>query len=790
MHPRARLATAFAFVLLAAPGLQAQTVPTPREDFGFEPGEDRKLATWTELVAYYDKLARASPRVTLDTLGQATRGQPFVMLTVTSPENHARLDELRGISQRLADPRRIANDAEVGDLVERGRTIVLITHQIHSTEVGGGQMAANLLYRLASSNDQKVREILDNVVLLDIPSLNPDGTQWVSDWYRRWVGTEFEAAPLPQLYQFYIGHDNNRDWYAFTQVETQLTVSRAHNVWRPQIVHDVHQMGSTGARIFVPPFVDPMEPNIDPVIIMGGNQLGAYMGAELTAAGKTGVVMNAQYDLFTPARAYQHYHAGVRILTETASARLATPIEVPPERRTSGRGFTVDQQTWNFPAPWPGGTWRLKDIVSYQETAAMALLTNAARNRRYWLESFYGVGKRAVERWPSWPQAWVIPAGQANTQGVAAVLRILRFADVEVHTAQQAFTAQGRQFPAGSFVIPMNQPYASWAQTMLERQRYPDLRDYPGGPPTRPYDVTAHTLPLLMNMEAVPVAERVTVALSREPIAVPPLRYEVAGFTGRGAPRVAIYKGWQETMPAGWTRWVFDQHRLPHDTLHDARVRAGNLRRDYDVIVFQDQEPDAVVQGWGANMPPEYRGGIGQPGVEALKQFVEEGGRLIAIDQATDFAIGAFGLQIANVVTGVRPQDFYIPGSILRLDVDASHHIGAGVRGPSSGALTPTCASCVQSIAWYWPSSRAFDVQQANARVVARYGEGDARLSGWVLGVERIAGKPALVEVPVGRGSVVLFGFQPNYRGQTIATWPLLFNAMKGGAASASDASR
>ncbi|HXV85221.1 MAG TPA: M14 metallopeptidase family protein [Gemmatimonadales bacterium] len=783
--------SAMALLLLAYAPLPAPAqVPTPREHFGFEPGDDRRLANWTELLAYYDKLARTSPRVKLDTLGRATRGQPFVMLTVTSPENHARLEELRAISQRLADPRR-TGAAEARDLIERGRTIVLITHQIHSTEVGGGQMAANLLYRLAASEDQKVREILDNVVLLDIPSLNPDGTQWVSDWYRRWVGTEFEAAPIPWLYQFYIGHDNNRDWYAFTQVETQLTVSRAHNVWRPQIVHDVHQMGATGARIFVPPFVDPMEPNIDPVIIMGGNQLGAYMGAELTAAGKTGVVMNAQYDLFTPARAYQHYHAGVRILTETASARMATPIEIPPERRSSGRGFTVDQQTWNFPAPWPGGTWRLKDIVSYQETAAMALLTNAARNRRYWLESFYGVGQRAVERWPGWPHAWVIPAGQSNTQGVNAALRILRFADVEVHTAQQAFTAQGRQFPAGSFVIPMNQPYASWAQTMLEVQRYPDLRDYPGGPPTRPYDVTAHTLPLLMALEAVPVTQPLTVALSREPIPVPPLRYEVAGFTGRGAPRVAIYKGWRETMPAGWTRWVFDQHGLPHDTLHDARVRAGNLRRDYDVIVFQDQEPDAIVQGWGAEMPPEYRGGIGQPGVDALKRFVEEGGRLIAIEEATDFAINAFGLQIVNAVTGVRPQDFYIPGSILRLDADASHHIAAGIRGPSSGALTPACGTCVRSIAWYWPSSRAFDVRQPGARVVARYGEGDARLSGWVLGVERVAGKAALVEVPVGRGSVVLFGFQPNYRGQTMATWPLLFNAMKGpGAATTSNGSR
>ncbi|HET7274646.1 MAG TPA: M14 metallopeptidase family protein, partial [Longimicrobiaceae bacterium] len=438
---------AILLVLLTALPLQAQDplpgVPTPLSHFGFEPGTDRKLANWTELTAYYEKLANTSPRVTVDTLGLTTLGEPFVMLTVTSPENHARLDELHAIQMKLSDPRTVRDSAELERLLDEGRTVVLITQQIHSTEVGAGQMAPNLLYRLAASNEDKVHEILDNVILLHVPSLNPDGTQMVSNWYRKWVGTPFEAAPLPSLYHYYIGHDNNRDWYAFTQLETQMAIEGAHNVWHPQIIHDVHQMGSEGARIFVPPFIDPVEPNVDPLIVAGINQLGSYMAAEMISQGKTGVVLNAQYDMFTPARAYQHYHGGVRILSETASADLATPIVIDPDDLGPGRGFDASKRSWNFPAPWEGGEWGLPDIVEYMESGAMALLSNAARNRRYWLDNFYSINERAVAGWESWPEAWVLPADQENAAGLNSVLRILTMGDVEVHRAESAFTAGG-----------------------------------------------------------------------------------------------------------------------------------------------------------------------------------------------------------------------------------------------------------------------------------------------------------------------------------------------------------
>ncbi|MGY8800137.1 MAG: M14 family zinc carboxypeptidase [Longimicrobiales bacterium] len=759
-----RLISAFAVLALVVPALAAQSVPTPRDHFGFDVGEDRSLANWDQLTNYYQDLASSSPRVSYESLGETVSGNPFVMLTITSPENHARLDELREIQMKLADPRTISGEAELERLLDMGKAVVMITHGIHATEVGGSQSAARLAYHMASSNDEKVQEILDNVIFLQIPSLNPDGLQWVANWYNEHVGTEFEAAPMPWLYQFYVGHDNNRDWYAFTQNETIMTVA-AQNSWHPQIVHDIHQMGATGARIFFPPYIEPWEPNIDPALTTAVNQLGAYMAAEVTSQGKAGVVINAQYDAFTPARAYMHYHGSARILSETASARLATPVTISPDQLGPGRGFDASKRSWNFPNPWKGGDWGLPDITEYQFSGAMALLTNAAKNRRYWLENFYGVTDRAVEKWDEWPDAWIIPGGQENQTGVKYALRSLVLADVEVHESEGPFTIDGMTFPAGSYVVPMNQPWAGFANSMFEIQHYPDLREYPGGPPLRPYDVTAHTFGYLFDFETVAIDGDIGVGLSG-PIDAPDFDFQLPDhLSGSDAPRVAMYKSWQEPMPAGWQRWVFDQYEMQYDTLHDANIRGGDLQ-DYDVLIFQAQSPNSITSGYReGQLPLEYTGGLGDQGVAEVQAFVENGGRVIAIEAATGFVSDLFDLEVSNATAGLSNTDFYIPGSILRLELDGASEINEGMSSEISS--------------WYWRSSMAFDVDDPRVRVAARYGSGDPLLSGWVLGGDYIQGEPAILEADIGEGSVVLFGFQPNYRAQTVATWPLLFNAIR-----------
>lgn len=491
--------------LLVLGAAAAAQLPSPEQHLGFRVGDDRKLADWEQVTSYFRKLAAADPqRIRFEELGKSTLGKPFVALTITAAENMPKLARYLEIQQRLADPRGLS-DAEAEQLIAEGKAVVLITCTVHSTEVASTQTAMEFVYKLLTEDTPQHREILNNVIFLLIPSLNPDGQDMVVKWYRKYVGTPFEGTPPVELYHPYIGHDDNRDWYMFTQVESQLTVGKVQNVWHPQVVYDVHQMGPNAARIFVPPFLDPVDPNVDPLLVAETNALGASMAAALASAGKTGIAVNAMYDFWSPARHYQAYHGGLRILTESASARLATPTRVRFEDLdTNALGYNARRASWNFPEPWRGGEWRLRDIVDYQLIAYEACLFHVAQNRAQYVRNFYRLGKRAIERTGA-PFGFVVPAEQKDPAAAVKMLNTLRFGMVEVQRARQEFTADGVQYPAGTHVILLAQPYGGYAKTLLERQHYPDMREYPGGPPKRPYDVTAQTLPLLMGVNTVQI---------------------------------------------------------------------------------------------------------------------------------------------------------------------------------------------------------------------------------------------------------------------------------------------
>jgi zinc carboxypeptidase len=749
-----------------------ERLPTPRSVLGFEPGEDRKLADWPTLVRYYQALARASDRVDYRELGKSTLGAPLVALVISSPQNLRRLERFRQLNARLADPRTNKTNREAQEALRDGKAVVLITSGIHSSEVGGHLTPAILAYRLASDTGAPTRAILDNVILWLVPSLNPDGVTIVTRWYNRSLGTPAEGTDPPELYHYYTGHDNNRDWYAFTQVETQLTVDSIYNVWHPQIVHDIHQQDTDGSRLFLPPYLDPIEPNVDPLLVDGVNALGTAIAWELAGQGKTGIAINAIYDAWTPARAYQHYHGGVRILSEAASANYASPIDIPFDHlATRARGFDPRVRSWNFTAPWPGGRWTLRDIVSYQTDAAYALLENAARYRDRWLASFVTVAWRAVRGWKGWPYAYVIPRQQRDTVGLATLLGILHRGQLEIRTALHPVTIGSQRSAAGSYVVVLRQPYAAFAKALLEPQRYPDLRLYPGGPPLPPYDVTAHTLPLLMGVTAVPARDSLRIALSA-PVEPPAATPGYAGFAGPDAPRVGLYRSYVNSsdkgaIDEGWTRWLFDSWKVPYTSLVDSVVRAGKLKDRFDAILLPDQDPHDLLEGLPSQYPAPYAGGLGQDGVQALRQFVQDGGTLVALNEASRFAVEQLLLPVRNVLEGVADDEFYAPGSIFRLELDTSHPVARGMPA--------------QSIAWY-EGGPAFEVLDSSAvRVVGRY-PADADkvlLSGWALHPERVAGRAALVEVKQGAGRVILFGFRPQYRGQSIATYPLLFNSLQ-----------
>src|SRR5438067_841056 len=426
------------------PPITAPRIPTPRSVLGLEPGDDRKLADWPSLVRYYQALAPASDRMRYRELGHSTLGAPMIALVISSPQNLRALDRYRELNAKLADPRGFKTAKEAEDVLRGGKTIVLITSGIHSTEVGGHLSPAVLAYRLASDTSLATRAILDNVILWLVPSLNPDGVSIVTRWYNRTLGTTAEGTDPPELHHHYAGHDNNRDWYAFTQVETQLVVDSIHNVWHPQIVHDIHQQDTDGSRLFLPPYLDPIEPNVDPLLVDGVNALGTAMAWALAGQGKTGIAINAVYDAWTPARAYQHYHGGVRILSEAASANLASPLDLPADQLAPQIGVDPKVRSWNFPLVWPGGEWKLANIVDYMQSGAFALMRNAARYRERWLRDFYQVGKDAVrKRQPGEPFAFLIPSlsgmNQWQMDGEDRLISILVRGEVEIIDSADAF---------------------------------------------------------------------------------------------------------------------------------------------------------------------------------------------------------------------------------------------------------------------------------------------------------------------------------------------------------------
>ena len=806
----------------AAPG--HGQLPSPREHLGFEVGADRQLADWGQIVGYFAKLAAASPEVELDTLGPTTQGRPLILATITSAENMRKLESIRSAQRKLADPRLLTASDE-RTLFASQPAVVVIQCNIHSTEIASAQMAMELAYRLVTIDT--LRRALEDVVVLLLPSANPDGEQMIVEWYRRNVGTRWEGGPTPWLYHPYVGHDNNRDWYMVTQRETRLITDFLYRQWFPEVFYDVHQMGSEGMRLFVPPFVDPINPNVDPLIVRGIAHIGAEMSLALEERGKTGVGDQAIYDLWWHggARSTPTRHNMVGVLTEAASVRIATPIVQDTSKLTGhSRGLPRYERRMNFPNPWPGGTWRLRDIVDYELIAAEALVKMLAQQRGQYVSNFVRLGRKQIALGKSGsPKAFVIPTSQRDPSAVRRLVEVLTIGGVEVDSAERV-TADGRELGRG-YIVRLDQPYRAHALDLLEAQRFPRLEQWPGGPVERPYDVAGWTLPMQLGVDVV-AAEKVSYAAPRQGLArtgsepcgpgVPPNRdvYYVSNTScfrqiisslrrsrnvevgnGRGgfyqinrSPRIGLYKPWTANMDEGWTRWVLEQFEIPYVSLSDSTVRAGKLRDRMDAILVSDMSLRDLRQGMADTVvPPPFSGGLGREGIEALKAFANAGGTLVLLDRASELATAELGVNVGLVRVPPRRDDWespaedtlqraarelYAPGSILRVLVDATHPIGFGM--PDTAAV-------------YFTNSVTFDVPSGSpVRVIARYparGD-DILLSGFLQGAPAIAGKAAAVEAPVGQGRVVMFGFRPQYRGQSYGTFRMLFNALLSGGGS------
>ena len=526
----AGLAALVFFLTLAA---AAQQLPAPEEFAGFPIGSDGNLVRWEKIVEYFHKAGKASDRVVVEELGRTTLDNPFLLAIVSSPKNLKRLDKIKATQRRIAYPYDL-DEKESERIAWNSPTVLLITLNIHSTEIGSSQMALELIHRLATEKSPWMQNVLDNVVFLLVPSMNPDGQIMVTDWYNKVKDTEHALASMPWLYHHYTGHDNNRDAFMLTQKESRLITKVLYQDWFPQVYLDEHQMGFSNARIFVPPWTNPINPNVDPVIWAENGLLGFAMFNALHAAGKDGVIHDQSYTSWWQGGFAMEvwWHNIVGLLTEVASVRVATPIEqemaklgVPARGPAAGGGRQQFERLMdrlekdpsakmpaprdvmprnNYPRPWLGGKWTLRDIVDYELIATYALLEAVANNRATLIRNQVRMGQKAIEAGKKGdPYAYVFLPDQHDPGSLLHMLEILHYAGVEVHRAEEAFDAGDESYPAGTYVILMAQPFRAYAKDMLEIQKHPNPKDFPPGTMRdQPYDVTGWTIPLQMGVES------------------------------------------------------------------------------------------------------------------------------------------------------------------------------------------------------------------------------------------------------------------------------------------------
>ena len=852
---RARtVALLFALSLGSPLGAQAPAVTaiqSPEAVFGFRMGADRELVDWAGLEKYFTTVAAASDRVELVDAGPSTEGRRLIAAVVSAPENIARLEEIRTNARRLADPRTIEEPAAMA-LAARQPVIVALGMSIHATEIGATQAAPELLHSLATSQDPEVLRSLRDVVLILFPSLNPDGHVITVDWYRQWKGTEFEGSGMPWLYHRYVGHDLNRDSFMMNMAENRTLADFFYRRWHPQVFLSMHQMGPRGARYFVPPNADPIDRNYDPLMWRTAGLLGHAMALALEEDGHRGVLQNALYDYYWPG--YEDSaplgHNTVTLLTEAASVRVATPITVAADQLTGGRGFPDHSATTTFPNPWPGGPWRLRDIVDYNLSATRGLLGAAARYREDLVRNFYRMGRRQIELGlTGGPFAFIIPPDQFDPHATRKLEQLLIEGAVEIRRTVEPFRVAETVYPQGTDLILMAQPFRAYAKTLLETQHYPVRRAAAGAPVDRPYDVAGWTLPLQMNVKvdridqyfeppATTRLDRAAIAPARvwgetrkpsfyvvdgrgngaslainrllksgAQVAWSAAAITIEGHTyqpgalvvneGRGVreaveaiardlglrvtasagrppegarplsrTRVALYKPWVESIDEGWTRWLLEQYEFPFENITDAGIRRGGLRARFDAIVLPDMNADRMITGHPAGtMPPEYVGGLGTEGTEALRQFVVDGGTLVALDSASELAINVLGAPVKDVTRGLPPTEYFCPGSVISLALEED----------------PLTYGVPRETAGFCAFNGAYDLlpaAAATARVIGRYAKSGVLLSGWLEGEGVVAGKGAMVEVQSGLGRAILFGFRPQHRAQSHATFRLFFNAL------------
>jgi hypothetical protein len=888
-HLPARFAVAaIIFVAHCAAQSSARTT-TPKQAFGHEIGDDYFVAGYGELEAYWKKLASESDRMKLVDIGSTSEGRRQYMAIVTSPENIKRLERYREIARRLALAEDLT-DEQARALAREGRAVIWIDGGLHSSETVGSQQLIETVYQLASRSDPETLRFLDDVIVLCVPA-NPDGQEMVAKWYMRETDPAKRSLNnLPALYHTYAGHDDNRDFYASNLVETTNMNRQMFLEWFPQIVYDHHQTGPAGAIVFIPPFRDPFNYNLDPLIPLGVEMVGTAMHQRLVAEAKGGSAMRSAANYSTwwngGLRTIAYFHNMIGILTEIVGN--PTPIDIP---------LVPDKQlpSSDWPLPIPPGKWHFRQSIDYDVSINRALLDLASRYRETLLYNIYRMGRNSIENGSRdhWtitpkrieglraatlranpapavelyesvlhdpttrdPRGYILPSGQPDFPTATKFVNALLKNGISVLQALQPFEAGGKQYPANSYVVKTAQAFRPHILDMFEPQDHPNDFVYPGGPPKVPYDITGWTLALQMGvqfdrildgfsgpfrkieglLEMPPAAvagpqnpsgflishrinnsfilvnrlmnahcdaywlkqsgdiwvpaTAASSAIVRKAAAELGVAAEVSTGQGRRdayqlkPERLGQYDQYGGLPTSGWIRWVLEQFEFPYQIVYPGMLDAGDLQRNFDVIVIPDGAIRAREGGAGqpnpTAIPEPYRNRLGvisenKTGPQ-LRRFVESGGALIGIGSSANVG-SMLGLPVQNYLvektaTGTsRPltsDKFYIPGSLLRATVDTSDPLAYGL---------PTQATV------FFDNHPVFRLEPDAARrhtsAVAWFSGPQVLESGWALGAQLLDGGAAVVEASLGSGKVFLLGPDVTFRGQPHGTFKLLFNGIQ-----------
>ena len=489
------------FAILCA--VVSAAVPTPKEHFGYPMGSEGKLISYTETVAYFQRLEKSTDRMKLVRFGTTTTGRPMYVAFISSPENLKRLEQYREMNRKLALA--LVGPEEAKRLARESKTIVWIDGGIHSSEVAPVQHQPELAYKMLTDESEEVKRIRENVILLQVLNINPDGTDWLVEWFRSNAGTPYETAAMPRLYHKYAGHDDNRDWYMMNLAETRHITKLLFHDWFPQIVYNQHQVGPYPARIFIPPYSEPFNPNIPAATMEGINLIGAVIKERFAREDKAGALSYWGFDAWWNGglRSVPAFHNMHGILTETAGWGYATTRSVKlaelPDRFPNG--IPTKEPSVFYQKPWMGGTWTLRDAIEYNLTCDFAILDLAAAQSQHFLTKAYEVARVNIDTgMKGGPFAYAVAPDQMDPSNAREMLSRLSLGGVSIKRANAPFEAGGKKFPEGTSVMLTGQPFRGYLVDLMEPQKYPELRTGTTGPTKRPYDVAGWTLSMLMGV--------------------------------------------------------------------------------------------------------------------------------------------------------------------------------------------------------------------------------------------------------------------------------------------------